>query len=177
MKVSTIYSALIAASILFTGVALAENNVEVKKQVKVIKLHEGSTHISSADGENVITFDFEGELDEAKINEILADVPVEKQEKLREILSTLKIESSTDENGKFKVFSLGDSNASFVKVLNADMDHQVELMSDGGKEVRAFSFSFDGKKGMDVELIKQLISQATLTPEQIVELQDLLATK
>jgi hypothetical protein len=177
MKLSTIYSALLATSFFVMGAAMAGDESEVKTAVKVIKLHDAKTHLSSSDGDNVITLNFEGELDDAKIDELISQLPAEKQEKMRDILANLKIETATDGNGKVKVISLGDTNAHFVNVLGDELEHNIEVLSDGGEAVKAFSFSFGGDKGMEIELIKSLIKKANLTPEQIVELQDLLATK
>lgn len=171
MLLNKLNRALVIAAVcsLLPMVAMADHDTDVKK--KVVKIHDSEIVISEND--SVHTFKFEGTPSDADIEEKIANLAPEVQESVRKILKNLHIEKIGESASMVKVISDIDAPHDVEKVIELHADHVFHER--GAPQV--FAFSFEGGKGDHYQIIKRMLDKAELTPEQIVELQDILLQK
>lgn len=180
---------LVSGLMLASGVVAAQNT-----QTTMIKLEQDLSDlkvmVNEGQGNHVIHFD-KSELGSAQLDEKISQLPAESQEKVRKLLT--QIESGEGKN----VFVLKD------KVIEAytdgdDITHKMVFISQGYElnidippppaapnapkhpehvKVMKFALDIEGEGGHEFAVIKSLLQNATLTPEQIDEIQTLLNSK
>ena len=181
--------------VLVSGLLLTSGLVAAKHvQTTVVKLEKDASDmkvmVDEGQGAHVIQFD-SSELGGAELDDKISQLPAEAQEKVRKLLT--QIESGEGKN----VFVLKD------KVIEAytdgdDITHKMVFISQGDElnidippppaapnapkhpehvKVMKFALDIEGEGGHEFAVIKSLLQNATLTPEQIDEIQTLLNSK
>ncbi|MDE3272390.1 hypothetical protein [Pseudoalteromonas sp. G4] len=171
----------VIATLTFAGTSAIAG--EQEKKVKVVEM-KTDVELVSADGEHApIKLVFDGKPSEEEIEKAIADLSPEKQEKIRKIVKNLNVEHS-DDGVKVFAFKTGDSDVEKHIEIHSDAEfstsegNNVFVMSDGTKHAQVFKFKFEGEEGDGAfKAIKHLLESSELTPNQIVELQNILSQK
>lgn len=156
---------------------------EQEKKVKVVEM-KTDIELVSADGEHApIKLVFDGKPSEQELEEAIAELSAEKQEKIRNIVKNLDVEHG-DDGVKVFAFKTGDADVEKHIEIHSDADftttegNNVFVMSDDTKHAQVFKFKFEGNEGDGAfKAIKHLLESSDLTPTQIVELQNILSQK
>ena len=161
---------VVASFILVSNLVMAE-----QEQTTIIKLEQNQSEIKlmvdQGKASHVLQFN-KSELGSAALNEKISQLPPEVQGEVHQVLHQLK----SGESGQVKVIE----EKIMHRIINAPvapdappappaLPHDVQVMK--------FVFETDGKDGHEFLLIKSMLEKATLSAEQIDEIQNLLDSK
>jgi len=132
------------------GPAVAENATE-HKQTKVLVLND-------ADGK---TFKWDSSQSPAELDKALAELPVEKRDKIRSIIEQVKSPAPGEPQVLVKTLTAGD-----------DLDLDVKVISD-----KVVMHKMVAGEGHEFELIKKLLAKGKFSKAQLQELQKQLDSK
>ncbi|KPV94961.1 hypothetical protein AN214_02996 [Pseudoalteromonas sp. P1-9] len=154
---------------------------DTEKKVKVIE-YKTDIELISDGATTPIKLQFDGKPSEQQIEDAVAGLPPEKQEKVRQLLRNLEVEN--DEGLKVFAFKSGEGDIEKHIEIHADeawssqSGSNVFVLSDGEKQAQVFKFKFEGDESDGpFHALKHLLNTADLTPMQIVELQNILSQK
>lgn len=128
----------------------AENSTQ-KIQTKVLVLND-------ADGK---TFKWDNSQSPAELEKALAELPVEKREKIRSLIEQVKSTAPGEPHVLVKTLTAGD-----------DLDLDVKVISD-----KVVMHKMVAGEGHEYELIKKLLAKGKFSKEQLQELQKQLDSK
>lgn len=167
------------AAVLTSYSSLAE-----EKKVKVVEFHS-AIEVAENGNETPFKFVFEGKPDEQAIEDAIAELSPEKQEKIRNILNNLHLDFSEEMDGE-RVFAFKfDDNSDGhkielhrVKEWADTVKNNMVFVGDNDKSAKVYKFMFgDNGTKSQFDVIKKLVESSELTAEQISELQDIINSK
>lgn len=176
--------------VLASGLLLASGLVAAQNvQTTVVKLEKDASDmkvmVDEGQGAHVIQFD-SSELGSAELDDKISQLPAEAQEKVRKLLT--QIESGEGKNvfvlkdKTIETYMDGDGSDHKVMFISHAEDINVEIPPAPAhpEHVKVMKFALEmdgGEKNHEFMMIKSLLKSATLTPEQIDEIQTLLNKK
>jgi len=186
---------LVLAGVLFTFTILCEaqetviieNQKETEFDIRVKE--DGKSHYIKFDSDDLDSDEFESKLDE---------LPKELQNKIRNIISNMHLGVDGMKIINFENDSNADSSIYMFKILKDNSKNMVIAGNDSGdivelhqeveifhsndenheERVKVIKFDLGGEHvSSEFNLIKSLLTEVKLSPEQITQIQDVLNTK
>jgi len=186
---------LVLAGVLFTFTILCEaqetviieNQKETEFDIRVKE--DGKSHYIKFDSDDLDSDEFESKLDE---------LPKELQNKIRNIISNMHLGVDGMKIINFENDSNADSSIYMFKILKDNSKNMVIAGNDSGdivelhqeveifhsndenheERVKVLKFDLEGEHvSSEFNLIKSLLTEVKLSPEQITQIQDVLNTK
>jgi len=186
---------LVLAGVLFTFTMLCEaqetviieNQKETEFDIRVKE--DGKSHYIKFDSDDLDSDEFESKLDE---------LPKELQNKIRNIISNMHLGVDGMKIINFENDSNADSSIYMFKILKDNSKNMVIAGNDSGdivelhqeveifhsndenheERVKVIKFDLGGEHvSSEFNLIKSLLTEVKLSPEQITQIQDVLNTK